>query len=93
MLITLSASGSSRVWFAAQKLQASWLFVMTHNLPEQSNWCDKMPIRSYDYSLYSLVSRPFSPLVFDRILVSSPDPPRPRPVGKLERKKEGGSGK
>ena len=61
MLITLSATGS--VCFGAKKF-ASWLFVMRitqFTLPEQSDWCDNMPIRSYDYApvLPVNVSRPY----------------------------------
>ena len=51
------------VCFGAKKF-ASWLFVMTQTqftLPEQSDWCDNMPIRSYDYTpvLPVNVSRPY----------------------------------
>ena len=48
---------------APKNLQAGY-FVMTHTqftLPEQSDWCDNMPIRSYDYApvLPVNVSRPY----------------------------------
>ena len=44
------------------KIFASWLFVMTQfTLPELSDWCDNMPIRTYDYApvLPVNVSRPY----------------------------------
>ena len=57
---TLSATSS--VCFGAKKF-ASWLFVMSINcdLPEQSDWCDNMPIYSYNYIpvLPVNVSRPY----------------------------------
>ena len=40
---------------APQKI-ASWLFVMTHNAVEQSDWCDNMPIHSYDYMPRAVLS-------------------------------------
>ena len=36
---------------------ASWLFVITQTqftLPEQSDWCDNMPLCSYDYTFIQL---------------------------------------
>ena len=56
---TLSTT-SCTVRFGAQKI-TSWLFVMTHNIPEQSDWCDNMPIYSCDYApgLQVNVSRPY----------------------------------
>ena len=62
MLITISATSSS--CFGAKKF-ASWLFMMTHNtiylIPERSDWCDNMPLRSYNYApvLPVNVSRPY----------------------------------
>ena len=59
--MTLSATSS--VCFGAKKF-ASWLFMMTQmqfTLPEQSDWCDNMTLRSYNYApvLPVKVSRPY----------------------------------
>ena len=59
--MTLSATSS--VCFGAKKF-ASWLFMTTQmqfTLPEQSDWCDNMTLRSYNYApvLPVKVSRPY----------------------------------
>ena len=55
-------SDQHSVCFGAKKF-ASWLFMMTHNAisPEQSDWCDNMTLRLYNYApvLPVNVSRPY----------------------------------
>ena len=60
---TLSLQKLGQVYLQQSSATSSICFgsVMMHSLPEQSDWCDNMPIRSYNYTPVLLVnvSRPY----------------------------------
>ena len=55
-------SNQRRYFGTKKKLQAGYLWwqIMQFTLPEQSDWCDNMPLRLYNYApVLPNVSRPY----------------------------------